>query len=28
MTELVTGLLVVISAGVFLAHAFDAYRTS
>lgn len=27
MTEVVTALLVCVSAGVFLAHAFDAYRT-
>ena len=26
MTELVTGVLVIFSAGVFLAHAYDAYR--
>jgi hypothetical protein len=28
MTEVVTVLLAVFSAGVFLAHAFDAYRGS
>jgi hypothetical protein len=27
MTEIVVALLVVLSAGVFLAHALDAYRT-
>jgi len=27
MTEVVAVLLVFISGGVFLAHAFDAYRT-
>jgi hypothetical protein len=27
MTEVVTALLVFLSIGVFLAHAFDAYRT-
>jgi hypothetical protein len=26
MTEVVTALLALVSAGVFLAHAFDAYR--
>jgi hypothetical protein len=26
MTELVTGVLAFYSAGVFLAHAYDAYR--
>jgi hypothetical protein len=26
MTELVTALLAFLSAGVFLAHAYDAYR--
>jgi hypothetical protein len=26
MTELVTGVLAFFSAGVFLAHAYDAYR--
>jgi hypothetical protein len=27
MTEVVTSVLVFLSVGVFLAHAFDAYRT-
>ena len=27
MTEVVTAVLVFLSVGVFLAHAFDAYRT-